>query len=272
MKKLNLDIQRFSATNSTTNYELPQFVGTDKPSWLTDFNSAMGAIDTGMATNASDIDDLESDVATASATASQASSDVSTLTSTVSTLSTNVTTATNTANNAQSTATSALNTANTANGKADTNATNITALSGRVTQTEADIDKFNLTDIKDTTFTITGGANSANSIKVATNSDGSIGKVYGRIQFTKTSANTQFSCSSDLRPEEEITINALGMAYFRKGTSANFSVWGIENITVATNGTISFNLNISTGTADNGMIVFYPCLLFMSNFGDTPEE
>lgn len=34
-----------SATGSTTNYKLPQFVENDIPSWLTDFNSAMVKID-----------------------------------------------------------------------------------------------------------------------------------------------------------------------------------------------------------------------------------
>ena len=34
-----------SATNSTTNYNLPVFVGTDKPAWLTDWNGAMNIID-----------------------------------------------------------------------------------------------------------------------------------------------------------------------------------------------------------------------------------
>ncbi len=38
-----------SATNKTTNYDLPIFVGTDKPSWLGDWNSAMTAIDTAIA-------------------------------------------------------------------------------------------------------------------------------------------------------------------------------------------------------------------------------
>lgn len=35
-----------SATKKTTNYQLPIFVGTDIPSWLTDFNGAMEKIDT----------------------------------------------------------------------------------------------------------------------------------------------------------------------------------------------------------------------------------
>lgn len=35
-----------SATNHTTYYELPIFIGTDSPSWLGDWNTAMTAIDT----------------------------------------------------------------------------------------------------------------------------------------------------------------------------------------------------------------------------------
>ena len=35
-----------SATQKTTNYQLPIFVGTDIPSWLTDFNGSMEKIDT----------------------------------------------------------------------------------------------------------------------------------------------------------------------------------------------------------------------------------
>ena len=38
-----------SATNATTNYSLPLFIGTDKPAWLTDWNGAMNTIDTAIA-------------------------------------------------------------------------------------------------------------------------------------------------------------------------------------------------------------------------------
>ena len=133
MKKLKLNIQMFSSTNKTANYDLPQFVGTDKPTWLGDINEAMADIDAGMHENATNISSMASDVATASATASQASQDVAGLTSTVNTLSGNVAAVTTTANNAQQTATSALNTANTANGKADTNASNIATNTSDIT-------------------------------------------------------------------------------------------------------------------------------------------
>ena len=48
MKKLKLDIQRFSSTNKTTHYELSQYVGTDKPTYLVDYNQDMSKIDTGI--------------------------------------------------------------------------------------------------------------------------------------------------------------------------------------------------------------------------------
>lgn len=37
-----------SSTNKTEHYSLPQFIGSDIPTWLGDFNSAMTAIDSGI--------------------------------------------------------------------------------------------------------------------------------------------------------------------------------------------------------------------------------
>lgn len=57
-----------SSTNKTAHYNLPQFIGSDIPTWLGDFNSAMSAIDSGInaaATSASG----------AATTAAQASTD-----------------------------------------------------------------------------------------------------------------------------------------------------------------------------------------------------
>lgn len=39
-------------TNATANYSLPQFIGTDKPGWLTDINTAFYDIDAAMKDNA----------------------------------------------------------------------------------------------------------------------------------------------------------------------------------------------------------------------------
>lgn len=43
-----------ASTNKTPNYDLPQFIASDKPTWLGDVNGAMLAIDTAMHDNAED--------------------------------------------------------------------------------------------------------------------------------------------------------------------------------------------------------------------------
>lgn len=96
-----------SSTNHTTNYELSQYVGADKPTYLGDYNSDMLKIDTQMKTNADNISANTSAIATASANATQALSDAST--------------AQTAANNAQSAANTADTTANSALSKANAN-------------------------------------------------------------------------------------------------------------------------------------------------------
>lgn len=44
-----------TATNHTENYSLSQFVGTDRPTWLVDYNGDMAKIDAQMKQNADDI-------------------------------------------------------------------------------------------------------------------------------------------------------------------------------------------------------------------------
>ena len=44
-----------ASTNKTENYDLSQFVGTDRPTWLGDYNSDMEKIDAQLKQNADDI-------------------------------------------------------------------------------------------------------------------------------------------------------------------------------------------------------------------------
>lgn len=44
-----------TATNKTANYDLSQFVGTDRPTWLGDYNGDMEKIDAQLKQNADDI-------------------------------------------------------------------------------------------------------------------------------------------------------------------------------------------------------------------------
>lgn len=61
------------STNKTTNLDLSQFVASDRPDWLTDYNSDMGKIDAWTATAESDISTATADASSAKTTAGAAS-------------------------------------------------------------------------------------------------------------------------------------------------------------------------------------------------------
>lgn len=62
-----------SHTNSTTNYNLPQFLPTDKPFWLTDINGAFSTIDTAIDAAKDAADAAQADATQALSDASSAS-------------------------------------------------------------------------------------------------------------------------------------------------------------------------------------------------------
>ena len=91
-----------SATNHTTNYNLPIYIATDKPKYLTDFNNAMQTIDTvikGVADSIPDnVTEIQEQLTQTTQTANTAKSTADTAKSTADT-------AKSTADTAQSTAT-----------------------------------------------------------------------------------------------------------------------------------------------------------------------
>ena len=101
----------YSSTNKTTHYELSQFVGSDKPSWLNDINSDMTKIDTAINTAKTTADGA----ATAAGNAQTA------------------------AENAQGTANTAVTNAATADGKAETAQTRIGVLANLTTTAKTDL-------------------------------------------------------------------------------------------------------------------------------------
>lgn len=62
-----------ASTNKTTTLDLSQFVGTDKPDWLTDYNDDMEKIDTWATTTDSDVSDANNKATQAMNTANAAS-------------------------------------------------------------------------------------------------------------------------------------------------------------------------------------------------------
>lgn len=128
-----------SYTNHTTNLELPQYIGTDKPTYLGDFNTAMQSIDAGYASNKTLAETANTNASSALSTANSASSDASSAISTANSAST-------LAGQADVKADTALNTSASANTKADTaitnasaNATNIGNLTQLKTSVKTDI-------------------------------------------------------------------------------------------------------------------------------------
>lgn len=63
-----------ASTNKTPHYDLPQFIGTDKPSWLGDVNGAMLAIDTALYSVKTDSQDAATSAISAQAAAQSAAS------------------------------------------------------------------------------------------------------------------------------------------------------------------------------------------------------
>ena len=86
-----------SSTNKTTHYELSQYVGSDKPTYLSDYNGDMLKIDTGINaaktiadTNTASITQLNTDVGTAQTTANTAVTNAASAQTTANTAITNL--------------------------------------------------------------------------------------------------------------------------------------------------------------------------------------
>lgn len=235
-----------ASTNKTANYNLSQYIGSDKPTYLGDYNADMLAIDTGMATNKTKADNAVS-VANA---------------------------ANQTAGNAQTTATQAQQTANSAKDTADGLSEAITQLTTKTNQNTSSIteliNKFNLNRYNNVVATVTagGGSTSENSLTVASNEDSSLFKIYGElivngIAWSKQSiklTNTGLS-----GPSEPYTIK--GIAFAKGQTQTDYRVL---SATVNTDGSITFDRSMEENTVIR--LWFPPCLYFNKNFNDSIIE
>lgn len=120
-----------SSTNKTTNYKLSQYIGTDKPTYLGDYNGDMLKIDSQMKANADSASNAASAAGAAQAVASDASKKVQNLNDSVTANSADI--ASLKTKNAQQDASiqNATNTASSASNKANQNEQNITDINTR---------------------------------------------------------------------------------------------------------------------------------------------
>lgn len=244
-----------SSTNKTTNYELSQFIGTDKPAWLTDYNSDMGKIDAGVATAQSTATGADGK-ATANATA------IGDLTNLTTTAKTNLVAA---VNEVKTSADTAANSAASAAGNA----------SQALTKTNELIDYFTMTVTQVPTANIvssTGNIEDTPSISIAKNSTNSLGKVYGDIHHKPTTSGWQtitLNIDSGIHPDTAFTISTAGVT----NTTSSSQNQKLENVYLRfnTNGTIDIRY-WSEITGHQYHVYLMPCIYFFVDFGDLPTE
>lgn len=247
-----------ASTNKTTNYELSQYVGTDKPTYLSDYNGDMYKIDAQMKVNADNVATAISSAQSATTTANQANTTANQANTTANSANTTANSASTTATNAQTTANSALSTATTAQASAN--------------EANTKIDNFNLTQfttvaVSDMSKTGNATINSSN-VSVAMNEDGSLAKVYGELNVTPNGQGN-IIIPTDLRPEEELTIN--GVVIRAIINSSTVKAFGNVSMVIKTNGNIEVPYTYAvSSSADNCRFIFTACLLFVKQFGDTP--
>ena len=147
-----------SSTNKTPNYNLSQYVGTDKPTYLGDYNGDMLKIDTQMKENADAATNAESSAGEAVSKATQAQNSVEALSTRVGTVETSVT--------SQGQTVTQLN--NTVNTLVQDN----TANKGNITNLQSELQKNTFTDL---TISGTSGPN----VKASYNEFLKILNIYG---------------------------------------------------------------------------------------------
>ena len=244
-----------SSTNKTTNYELSQFIGTDKPAWLQDYNADMSKIDTG--------------IHNAATTATGADGKADANTTAIGTL-TNLTTDDKTSlvgavNEVDSHADTAQNTANSAN----------TTASGCRT----DLNKFNLSSKSNLAPTVNVGVidTTATLIQFATDTTSSIFKIYGRVIVRSLSGITGNMTlklgETSLRPTSAYYINS-GATMYALNSAGVYIAIGSRNLKIDTDGSIYLvagtnnYVNNLQGNFDSCDIIIPPCLYFNTDFGD----
>lgn len=107
----------------------------------------------------------------------------------------------------------------------------------------------------------------ASGLNIASNSDGSIAKIYGSLTFSNIShdGNTTYTTGvTQLRPTTNINIDPIGIRTWYDQNGLHSGSVGVQ---ILTSGEVKFTFysdeNITTQN-----IVFLPCLLFLSDFGD----
>lgn len=273
-----------ASTNKTTHYELSQYIGTDKPTYLTDYNQDMSKIDAGIygaksiayvnSAKIGDLTDLDTtDKSDLVSAINEVNSNEESLSGTVSGHTVSIGDLQGDVGNLvdldtidKSDLVGAINEVNT---QAGNNKVDIGNLNNLYTTTKSNLvgainevlSELNTDSF--TTLTFSGGGRTFN-LTLAKNSDGSMFKLYGYPRFTPASTgNISFTASSSLRPSQAYDIVGAGITV---GTTAGVLSRPIT-ISVATNGTIT--LRWYNDQNSSAILVWLPpCMYLNKSFGD----
>lgn len=259
-----------SSTNKTTHYELSQYTASDKPSYLVDYNSDMAAIDSGIYAAKSEADTNTTNIGTLSnltttektnlvGAINEVDGDVSTLSGTVGDHTTAI--ATNT---------SAIGTL------ANLDTTYKADLVGAINEVNdkaEEIEKFNINTFNtynQSSMSISDGSLSTSSITVASNTDYSVLKIYGKLFFGSNAVwynivTINNVIPAEYRPSSAITINPCGIAVDDVNKPFN-EVYLVIN----TNGSIEIHINKQSNESMSMQAILIPFVIFLKDFGDQP--
>ena len=234
-----------ASTNKTTHYELSQYVGTDKPTYLTDYNNDMSAIDTGIYNAQSKADTAYSTANTADGKADTAITNAGT---------------------AQTDASTALTRIGTMANLDTTEKTNLVGAINEVKETADEINKFNFTTFTDYTNASVGITTSActwtgGTLTIAKNSDGSVCKIYGKIYTSKTDQLATITIpNTGITPSDTITISTAGFEIIGRDSSCAIKLYS--------NGNVELRM-FGAGSGSNDVpAMFIPFVIFVKDFGD----
>lgn len=269
-----------SSTNKTTHYELSQYVGSDKPTYLTDYNGDMLKIDTGINaaktiadTNATAITSLTTDVGTAQTTANTAVTNAATAQSSANTALSNVGTLANLDTATKTSTVAAINEVvgeigNISN-LTTTVKTDLVSAINEVKSEESLIDMTNFYTVPTNDISCVNDAGSNTTVDttnsqlyVKYNNDESLVKIYGRIFLTNTGHGT-VKFQTPLRPSKQViipmhTIRVISAADGR----ANLND---IDITLKTNGECSLPFTYSFATNDGTRMLLMDSVIFLKD-------
>lgn len=285
-----------SATNATTYYELPVFIATDKPAWLTDWNGAMNAIDTAIKAALTAGENAQT-------TANTATTSISTINDSLTTINTSLTTLTSTVTGLVG----SVNTINSLIGNGEPTTSDKTligaineiyAMIGGGTEVDADIVAYdntasgltatNVQDAIDELATatpavaydfdlsaFTGNAtltSSIGSLQQASsnvtyelNADKSIAKFYGGIVVTTISGQTGEVTLANIASTDFPTRDSamsVDLGYVPVQTSASAIAYRVGKLRFNTDGSLDFLVSLS---ADDTVVwaTLPPCIYFI---------